>query len=47
MAQVIKLLPTVLLQLRIQLVGMDPEVWRQVLVPALVTLPKLHQIIQA
>ena len=47
MAQVIKLSPTKLLQLRIQLVGMDPVVWRQVLVPALVTLPKLHQIIQA
>ena len=47
MNQVINLpLPT-LLQLRIQLQGVEPAVWRQVLVPESIMLPKLHQVIQA
>ena len=36
-----------LLQLRIQLQGVEPAVWRQVLVPESITLPRLHRVIQA
>lgn len=36
-----------LLQLRIELQGVEPAVWRLVLVPESITLPKLHQVIQA
>ena len=47
MNQVINLPLPMLLQLRIQLLGVEPVVWRQVLVPESITLPKLHQVIQA
>ena len=47
MNQVIKLRLPMLLQLRIQLQSVEPAVWRQVLVPESITLPKLHQVIQA
>lgn len=47
MNQVINLPPPMLLQLRIPLLGVEPAVWRQVLVPESITLPKLHQVIQA
>lgn len=47
MNQVIKLPLPMLLQLRIQLQGVEPAVWRQVLVPESITLSKLHQVIQA
>ncbi len=33
-------------QLRITLVGVEPEIWRTVLVPSSITLPKLHTVIQ-
>lgn len=36
-----------LLQLRIQLQGVEPTVWRRILVPESITLPKLHEVIQA
>ena len=47
MNQVINLPPPMLLQLRIQLQGVEPAVWRQVLVPESITLPRLHRVIQA
>ena len=47
MVKVINLPPPILLQLRIQLLGVEPAVWRQVLVPESITLPKLHEVIQA
>lgn len=47
MVKVINLQPPILLQLRIQLLGVEPAVWRQVLVPESITLPKLHEVIQA
>lgn len=47
MNQVINLPLPMLLQLRIRLQGVEPAVWRQVLVPESITLPKLHQVIQA
>lgn len=47
MNQVIKLSLPMLLQLRTQLLGVEPAVWRQVLVPESITLPKLHEVIQA
>lgn len=36
-----------LLQLRIELAWIKPAIWRRVVVPETITLPKLHQIIQA
>ena len=33
-------------QLRITLVGVEPEIWRTVLVPSSIKLPKLHTVIQ-
>jgi hypothetical protein len=33
-------------QLRIELLGVDPQVWRRVLVPETITLPKLDRVIQ-
>jgi len=35
------------LQLRIELMHIEPHVWRRVIVPETVTLAKLHQILQA
>lgn len=35
------------LLLRIDLLGIQPTVYRQVIVPASITLPKLHQVMQA
>lgn len=35
------------LLLRIDLLGIQPAVYRKVIVPALITLPKLHQVMQA
>lgn len=35
-----------LLQLKIILDGIEPEIWRRVVVPDTITLPKLHQTIQ-
>jgi hypothetical protein len=35
------------LQLRIELLHVEPRVWRRVIVPETLTLPKLHQILQA
>ncbi len=35
------------LQLRIELMRIEPHVWRRVIVPETVTLAKLHQILQA
>ncbi|WP_049809772.1 plasmid pRiA4b ORF-3 family protein [Variovorax paradoxus] len=39
--------PTAILQLHIELRGTKPKVWRRVLVPATITLAKLHLVIQA
>jgi len=36
-----------LLQLKIELAGMKPLVWRRVIVPETITLARLHQVIQA
>lgn len=36
-----------LLQLKIQLTGIEPPIWRRVVVPATIALDKLHQVIQA
>jgi len=36
-----------LLQLRIELAGLNPAIWRRVVVPDAMTLPKLHRVIQA
>jgi hypothetical protein len=36
-----------ILQVRIELRGMKPKVWRRVLVPQTITLLKLHRVIQA
>lgn len=36
-----------LLQLRIELAWIKPTIWRRVVVPETITLPKLHQVIQA
>lgn len=36
-----------LLQLKIELAWIEPPVWRRVVVPATITLGKLHQVIQA
>lgn len=47
MVKVINLPRRILLQLCIQLLGVEPAVWRQVLVPESITLPKLHEVIQA
>ncbi len=38
---------TTQLQLRIELLEMSPAVWRSVIVPGAITLPKLHRVIQA
>lgn len=35
-----------LLQLKIELAGIRPLIWRRVVLPETVTLPKLHQVIQ-
>ena len=40
-----KSVPT--LQLKIELTGIKPVIWRRVLVPETITLPKLHLVIQA
>lgn len=42
-----KLMPTSLLQLRIELTDISPAIWRVVLVPDSITLVKLHRVIQA
>jgi len=39
--------PTSLLQLRIELVGLKPAIWRRVVVPDTMMLAKLHHVIQA
>lgn len=36
-----------LLQLKIELAGIKPLIWRRVIVPEAITLAKLHQVIQA
>lgn len=36
-----------LLQLRIELAGLKPAIWRRVVVPETITLAKLHRVIQA
>jgi Plasmid pRiA4b ORF-3-like protein len=33
------------LQLKIQLLGVEPEIWRRILVPSLLTLRELHAVI--
>ena len=38
---------TTILQLRIELRGTKPKIWRRVLVPQTITLRKLHSVIQA
>lgn len=38
---------TIVAQLKITLLGIRPPVWRRVQVPAAITLPRLHRIIQA
>ena len=35
------------LQIQVEIVGLDPQVWRRVLIPSNTTLARLHQIIQA
>lgn len=45
-AQIIKLNEPRCLQLRVQLVGITPAIWRQVLVPESITLVKLHKVLQ-
>lgn len=35
-----------LLQLKIELEGITPAIWRRILVPASITLPRLHRVIQ-
>jgi hypothetical protein len=39
--------PPAILQVRIELRGMKPKVWRRVLMPQTITLGKLHLVIQA
>ncbi len=34
-------------QLKITLRGIEPKIWRRILVPSTITLPKLHRVIQA
>ena len=46
MAHIIKLNEPRCLQLRVQLVGITPAIWRQVLVPDTITLVKLHKVLQ-
>ena len=49
MSNVVVLLPagtTAQIQLRIELLQMKPAVWRRVIVPASIKLPKLHRVIQ-
>lgn len=49
MSNVVVLLPagtTAQIQLRIELLEMKPAVWRRVIVPASIKLPKLHRVIQ-
>jgi len=38
---------TAIYQLRLSLVEIEPEIWRQILVPADIKLPKLHLVLQA
>ena len=38
--------PPHLLQLKIELAGIKPLIWRRVVLPETITLPKLHQVIQ-
>lgn len=44
---VVRKLAPQLVQLRIDLKGIKPPVWRRVLVPYNITLGKLHDVIQA
>ena len=39
--------PSAMLQLHIELRGTKPKIWRRVLVPASITLARLHHVIQA
>ncbi|MCG3168238.1 MAG: hypothetical protein POELPBGB_04042 [Bacteroidia bacterium] len=39
--------PAELLQLRIELAWLKPVIWRRVVVPEVITLAKLHKVIQA
>lgn len=39
-------IPTDYYSLRIELTGIEPLIWRRLLVPAIITLPKLHRAIQ-
>ena len=39
--------PGQLLQLHIELTGIEPAIWRRVVVPAAIPLDKLHKVIQA
>ncbi len=39
--------PGALLQLKVELVGIKPLIWRRVVVPETITLGKLHTVIQA
>lgn len=38
--------PTLVYRLRVELLGSDPLIWRRLLVPAEIKLPKLHQCLQ-
>ncbi|MFH1814620.1 MAG: plasmid pRiA4b ORF-3 family protein [Pseudomonadota bacterium] len=38
--------PPHLLQLKVELAGIKPLIWRRVVLPETITLPKLHQVIQ-
>lgn len=46
MGRIVKLTAKPLWQLRIELIGIKPTIWRRVLVPGTVSLGKLHQVIQ-
>ena len=39
-------LPDDIFQLRVSLIGIEPPVWRRLLVPQDLTLPRLHTILQ-
>lgn len=38
--------PAALLQLRVELAWITPAIWRRILVPASITLPELHEVLQ-
>ncbi len=38
--------PNAALQLRVQIIGIEPEIWRRVVVPATLTLRELHAVLQ-